>query len=590
MNNYRIPNYYAVVDFECTAREVRKDWMFEIIEFPIVFVNTQTLKIEFTFHRYCRPIVNPTLTQFCIDLTGITQDQVDSADTLDVVLDEMVDFLKERNLIPICDEPPDDKFTYVWASDGVFDFHDFLFVECEKNKKIELPPIFERILDVRHNFRTYTKKSGNIPHMLEYFNLQFEGRQHSGIDDAKNIVRIMIALLGKYKKLFWETRWQGQARRDQQRKPRLGDWFCPDCNEINFATRNICFRCNIKRPANIKRVQRDSRDYKRRSKGRNSSSHNHNNSRDDDWMCPMCQFSNWASRDQCFKCKNLKPAQPPMPLQMTGMNSSTASSDAGGPQPGMMHPGMMNAMMMNPAMFQGAMNFMNPAMSPLGGAGFPHQQQQFNFGIPACPPPSPIPPNQNNGMQKSTSNEAESETSHDSAGGATPNETMTNSNNSSVDTQNAIYNPAFSHPGGGFYPPGSAMPGSPMSHGGMMMPFMMPNQMMNNGMGGFFNMPQQQQNITQPKVVKQMEDGLSYWICQTCNTHNFHNGSQCHGCGRSWICPNCRFNNYAFRNECLRCKTMKPHEPPANFVAQQQPISAPSTPQTVPDTDESNAV
>lgn len=31
--------------------------------------------------------------------------------------------------------------------------------------------------------------------MLTFFNMEFEGRQHSGLDDSKNIARIVIKML-----------------------------------------------------------------------------------------------------------------------------------------------------------------------------------------------------------------------------------------------------------------------------------------------------------------------------------------------------------------------------------------------------------
>ncbi len=35
--------------------------------------NANTFTIEEEFHKYVKPKVNPTLTSFCIDLTGIQQ-------------------------------------------------------------------------------------------------------------------------------------------------------------------------------------------------------------------------------------------------------------------------------------------------------------------------------------------------------------------------------------------------------------------------------------------------------------------------------------------------------------------------------------
>lgn len=45
----------------------------EIIEFPAVLLNCHTGKVEDEFQFYCRPVINPSLTDYCIKLTGITQ-------------------------------------------------------------------------------------------------------------------------------------------------------------------------------------------------------------------------------------------------------------------------------------------------------------------------------------------------------------------------------------------------------------------------------------------------------------------------------------------------------------------------------------
>ncbi|KAJ2993248.1 3'-5' exoribonuclease 1 [Globomyces sp. JEL0801] len=66
--------YYLVLDFEGTCDEnSRFDYASEIIEFPVILIDGQTLQIVDQFHRYVRPILQPTLTEFCISLTGITQ-------------------------------------------------------------------------------------------------------------------------------------------------------------------------------------------------------------------------------------------------------------------------------------------------------------------------------------------------------------------------------------------------------------------------------------------------------------------------------------------------------------------------------------
>ena len=43
------------------------------VEFPAVLMNTRNGIIQDEFHRYIFPQENPTLSNFCKELTGITQ-------------------------------------------------------------------------------------------------------------------------------------------------------------------------------------------------------------------------------------------------------------------------------------------------------------------------------------------------------------------------------------------------------------------------------------------------------------------------------------------------------------------------------------
>ena len=51
-------------------------------------------------------------------------------------------------------------------------------------------------IDVRKLFGSfYQTHSGNLSAMLEKLGLEFEGRQHCGLDDARNIARITCQLI-----------------------------------------------------------------------------------------------------------------------------------------------------------------------------------------------------------------------------------------------------------------------------------------------------------------------------------------------------------------------------------------------------------
>ena len=67
----------------------------------------------------------------------------------------------------------------------------------------------------------------------------------------------------------------------------LGDWFCPSCNNHNFASRAECFKCGERKPA--EKISR-----REKKKG--------------DWHCPQCNFMNFAARSECFDCGAERPA------------------------------------------------------------------------------------------------------------------------------------------------------------------------------------------------------------------------------------------------------------------------------------------
>ena len=102
--------YACVIDYEATCSEAKLNYPHEIIEFPIVLVNLNTLKIEDEFQAYCKPVINPKLTDFCVSLTGIKQENVDSADEFPVVLQRVEQWLRDHEL--------GSKHKFVVATDG----------------------------------------------------------------------------------------------------------------------------------------------------------------------------------------------------------------------------------------------------------------------------------------------------------------------------------------------------------------------------------------------------------------------------------------------------------------------------------------
>jgi inhibitor of KinA sporulation pathway (predicted exonuclease) len=113
-------DYICILDFEATCDSTRKPHPQEIIEFPTILFNLATRTIEKTFHHYIRPDINPTLSEFCKDLTGINQRQVDEGISLKEALSLHQRWLKECGVIPWTPDcqPSKEQKTFLYLTVG----------------------------------------------------------------------------------------------------------------------------------------------------------------------------------------------------------------------------------------------------------------------------------------------------------------------------------------------------------------------------------------------------------------------------------------------------------------------------------------
>lgn len=184
-------DFILVLDFEATCEEpTPPNFLPEIIEFPVVVIDINTRQLVGEFHSFVRPAHNAVLSPFCKSLTGITQQQVDLAPTLPEVVRRFEEW--HKSVIP-CGK------TSIFATDGPWDLRDFMYRYSVCEGVAMFPPLFFRWLDVKESFAAFFNcRHGKIQAMLEYLGLgEFEGRLHSGLDDARNIARIIVAMLDR---------------------------------------------------------------------------------------------------------------------------------------------------------------------------------------------------------------------------------------------------------------------------------------------------------------------------------------------------------------------------------------------------------
>ena len=179
--------YYLVLDFEATCDESKTPKPQEIIEFPVLKVNAATMAIEGTFHTYVRPTAHPILTPFCTRLTGITQEMVNGKPSLLEVLNMFDQWMVTEKL--------KDNTNICFVTCGDWDLKTMLPIQC-KHLEVDVPLYFRKWMNIKKAFLSITgSRAISMVHMLEQLGLTLEGRHHSGIDDSKNIAKILKELV-----------------------------------------------------------------------------------------------------------------------------------------------------------------------------------------------------------------------------------------------------------------------------------------------------------------------------------------------------------------------------------------------------------
>lgn len=180
-------DFFLVMDFEATCKKNADMEPQEIIEFPCLLVSGQSFNIQSQFHRYIKPVHHPILTPFCTELTGITQEMVDHEAHFPEVLKDFNSWFETQ--------VGDKSFTFVTCGD--WDLKTMLPNQCTTSG-VPVPPQFDAWINIK---KAYKMVMGKYPSHLEEMVVgvgsSFEGRQHSGIDDSKNIFKVLKELAQK---------------------------------------------------------------------------------------------------------------------------------------------------------------------------------------------------------------------------------------------------------------------------------------------------------------------------------------------------------------------------------------------------------
>ena len=176
-------NEIIIIDLEATCWENdghHQKHHSEIIEIGICKLNTLTGKITASEGLLVKPVTSQ-ISAFCTRLTSITPKMVEEGG---ISLSEACNILEEHYHTP----------SHTWASYGAYD-KTMLKDQCQK---LGIPyPMSNHHINVKVLFaEVYGLQKGiGMAGALRMLKIPLEGTHHRGVDDAKNIAKILNNLL-----------------------------------------------------------------------------------------------------------------------------------------------------------------------------------------------------------------------------------------------------------------------------------------------------------------------------------------------------------------------------------------------------------
>jgi len=178
-------NCILVIDIEATCLEnqngqPQEEFISEIIEIGYAVLDYKINEIKGTGSIIIKPIQS-VVTKFCTDLTGHTQESVDRGISFAEACQTLQSDLMSGGRL--------------WASYGNYDL-DMFKKECQR-KNVKYPFVAQH-LNIKAMATVLNGSVNGLGRTLSLLKMNFEGRHHSGHDDAYNTARILQHYKNKF--------------------------------------------------------------------------------------------------------------------------------------------------------------------------------------------------------------------------------------------------------------------------------------------------------------------------------------------------------------------------------------------------------
>ncbi|KAI3966505.1 hypothetical protein MKW92_017192 [Papaver armeniacum] len=191
LENVRAQNldYLLVLDLEGKV---------EILEFPVIIIDTKTLEFVDFFHRFVRPtkMSEKRVEEYIEGKYGkIGVDRVwhDTAITFEEVIQQFEIWMTNHHLW----EPQHGGALHraAFVTCGNWDLKTKVPQQC-KDSSMKLPPYFMEWINLKDLYLNfYKRRATGMVTMMKELNMPLVGKHHLGIDDTKNIARVLQRIL-----------------------------------------------------------------------------------------------------------------------------------------------------------------------------------------------------------------------------------------------------------------------------------------------------------------------------------------------------------------------------------------------------------
>jgi len=170
----------------------------EILEFPVVMIDAQSMEFIDSFHRFVRPTAmnEQRITEYIegkYGKFGVDRVWNDTAIPFNEVLQEFEDWIGNHNLWK--KEQQGSLKSAAFVTCGNWDLKTKVPEQC-KVSNIKLPNYFMEwinLKDIYLNF--YCRRATGMITMMRQLQMPTVGSHHLGIDDSKNIARVVQRML-----------------------------------------------------------------------------------------------------------------------------------------------------------------------------------------------------------------------------------------------------------------------------------------------------------------------------------------------------------------------------------------------------------